>query len=261
MSWARLDDNYDDHPKVRQAWREHPAAVGVHVMAITHSARYGTDGLVHGGWLRELMPHWAQRRKVLAVLVSNGLFDLDADGTYHVHDFLDYNPSRLSKAETSAASREAARVRWAKERARRNAERSASPTAESNADAMRTPMLSRPDPTRPVLTTGGSPVVCGRASATSGAPSLEPNGDPKAALAVHVAGILQRGIDSLTTTEGCRPPTANAVLAVLGDAEPGVAEAVAWEVRSIAQSQNRAPNIVGLFASRLTKGIVEGASS
>lgn len=157
MSWAKLDDRYDDHPKVRRAWREHPATVGVHAMAITHSARYGTDGLVAAAWLRDLMPHWAQRKKVLAILVSAGLFDAVGDGSYRVHDFLDYNPSRLSRAKLSSAAREAALVRW-------SAERTANRTAPNDADGKRllseTQCPSRPDPThKPPLTPprGGTP--------------------------------------------------------------------------------------------------------
>lgn len=157
MSWAKLDDRYDDHPKVRQAWREHPATVGVHAMAITHSARYGTDGLVAAAWLRDLMPHWAQRKKVLAILVSAGLFDAVGDGSYRVHDFLDYNPSRLSRAKLSSAAREAALVRW-------SAERTAKRNAPDDADGMRLlsePLCpSRPDPTHkapPTPPRGGPP--------------------------------------------------------------------------------------------------------
>lgn len=44
-----------------------------------------------------------------------------------------------------------------------------------------------------------------------------------------------------------------AVVRVLADANPSawVAKRAAWDARSIAQAQNRAPNIVSLFAQRL----------
>lgn len=247
VSWAKLDDRYDDHPKVRQAWREHPASVGLHVMAITHSARYETDGLVAAGWLRDVIPHWSQRKKVLAVLVAAGLFEPVGDGSYRVHDFLDYNPSRLSKAKRSTATREAALVRWGAER---NAQRIEAPDALCMHGASEMQCPSRPDPTR--TTARDSPKSCGRARAASRATPL----DPLADLASQVASILQGAVDGLTTDEPCRAPSATDVLAALA-AKPGEhqqALAAAWQARSIAQSQNRAPNIVSLFAQRLAKG-------
>lgn len=247
MSWAKLDDRYDDHPKVRQAWREHPATVGVHAMAITHSARYGTDGLVAAAWLRDLMPHWAQRKKVLAILVSAGLFDAVGDGSYRVHDFLDYNPSRLSRAKLSSAAREAALVRW-------SAERTANRTAPTDADGKRllseTQCPSRPDPTRPQLQQQGIALRAVDARASLGL-SLPPPAEERRQLAAYVSSVLQGGLDSLTSDDRGRDPSAAAVLRVLGSASERQAHDAAWEARSIAQAQNRAPNIVGLFAQRL----------
>lgn len=80
-------------------------------------------------------------------------------------------------------------------------------------------------------------------------------------LADEVVGILQRGIDGLTGDEPCKRPTRAAVIAALGDATELQAKAAAIEARSIAQSQNRAPNIVALFAQKLRESYPEGAAA
>ncbi|PTL55783.1 hypothetical protein [Paraconexibacter algicola] len=108
---------------------------------------------------------------------------------------------------------------------------------------------------------GDSPPTPRGGNAPDGArtPSLDESGE---GLAEHVAGVLQRGVDSIPTDERCRPATPAAVLAVLDEHRPprDVALAVAIETRSIVQSQNRAPNVVGLYAQKLAKAINGGAA-
>lgn len=86
--------------------------------------------------------------------------------------------------------------------------------------------------------------------------------DEEEALAEHVRGILQRGIDGLTTIERTRPPTTRAVLEALREHPLPRQDAieVAIAVRSIAQAQNRAPNIAGLYAQRLAERSAEIAA-
>lgn len=101
-----------------------------------------------------------------------------------------------------------------------------------------------PPPSPP--TSGGSPVVSGCANGRTSSP---PD------LAEEIRGILQRGIDGLTTDEIGRSPTRTAIAAALEEHKPAREDAlaVANEVRSIAQSQNRAPNIASLYAARLAQ--------
>lgn len=75
------------------------------------------------------------------------------------------------------------------------------------------------------------------------------------ALAEYVRGVLQRGVDSLTTTEQVRPPSRQAVLKALREhpVDPFDAKTIAADVRAIVQAQNRAPNVVGLYAKRLAE--------
>ncbi len=149
MSWAKLDDRYDDNRKVKRAWRKDRAAVGLHAMAITYCSRHRTDGVVDIEWLEDRLPASRERNKTLGVLVELGLFEpLDGGEHWYVHDYLDYNPSRQDKEEASDAARNAALVRWSREQdAKRDAQPHADGNADRNADGMRDPM---PLPSPPV---------------------------------------------------------------------------------------------------------------
>jgi hypothetical protein len=80
--------------------------------------------------------------------------------------------------------------------------------------------------------------------------------------AEHVRGILQRGIES-TSDEHARPPGRAAIRALLERhaVTADDAEAIAWACRQIVQSQDRAPNIAGLYAQRLERHVADLASS
>jgi len=161
VSWAKLDDRYDDNRKIKRAWKRNPRAVGIHAMAITYSSRHNTDGRIDIDWLEDRLPKQSDRDKTIAVLVDTGLFDVIDEETWQVHDYLEYNASKEGREEQSHAAREAARVRWAKaeeakriaaEEARRNAEADAERNAQRNAeripDCNADPMLppARPGP-------------------------------------------------------------------------------------------------------------------
>lgn len=109
MTWARMDDRYDDNRKVRAAWYSHPRAVGLHAMAVTYSARNETNGEVDPLWLREKIPSDRERQKVIDTLTETGLFLIDSEGKVWVNDYLDYNPSADDLASRRAA--DAARKR------------------------------------------------------------------------------------------------------------------------------------------------------
>lgn len=173
MSWAKLDDRYDDNRKIKRAWKRNPRAVGLHAMAITYSSRHNTDGRIDIDWLEDRIPKQSDRDKTIAVLVDTGLFDVIDDETWQVHDYLEYNASKEGREGQSHAAREAARVRWAKAEeakriaaeeaqriadadAQRNAECNADRIPTRNADAMRDPMLlpARPGPSEETTSSG-----------------------------------------------------------------------------------------------------------
>ena len=84
MTWVRLDDQYHNHPKVLGL---SDAAYRLHTGAICYCAEFLTDGLLPAGWIREKRPD------LVAECVSARVWDRHEDGSYWVHDYLDYNPS------------------------------------------------------------------------------------------------------------------------------------------------------------------------
>lgn len=176
MSWARFDDRYEGHRKVKRAWKGHPRAVGLHAMAVTYCCHYETDGLVDPEWLEEKLPRSAERRKVLEVLVACRLFEEDPEcaGHFRVHDFLEYNPS--------AAESEERRRRDADRKARgRRPESERSPRGHLELVQSES---ERPDPTRPDPTPlPPSPPKGGRARDREGF-----EGELEAWAAEHVPG-------------------------------------------------------------------------
>lgn len=152
MTWARLDDVYDDHRKVKRAWRKNARAVGMHAMAISYCSRHETDGIVDIEWIAEKIPSAKERARVLAALVDCELFEPVDAGHFRIHDYLDYNPSRAQLQAKRAADAER------KARARKGTVRADSaPTRRGLAsDSTGSPQgvkteSSPPVPSRPVL--------------------------------------------------------------------------------------------------------------
>jgi hypothetical protein len=117
MSWARLDDRFHEHRKVRQAWRQAPASVGLHVMALTYCAGFETDGFVDRAFVEEKLPAAKTRNAAVRALIEAGMWR-ELDNGWVIHDYLDYNPSRVQIAEKRAkyAERKSQRLRVESER-------------------------------------------------------------------------------------------------------------------------------------------------
>ena len=97
MAWARIDDNFFNHPKVRKAGKD---AVIFHMAALCHSNAFTTDGFIAEDML-ELIAAQAFQRKangLAKVLVECGLWD-SIEGGYMIHDYLDYNYSKQQVEE------------------------------------------------------------------------------------------------------------------------------------------------------------------
>lgn len=138
MVWARLDDQFANHPKVV---RLSDAAFRLHVAGICYCACHLTDGEIAALEVPRLVPGY--RPKALAELVDRGLWERN-DDTYLIRAFLEYNPSK-EKVEQQRAEAAERKARW-------NASRNAS----KNASRTRGGTLPRPDPTRPEGSRGGS---------------------------------------------------------------------------------------------------------
>jgi hypothetical protein len=104
VAWAKFDDAFPDHPKVAGL---SDVAFRIHVRAICYSARMLTDGVVPMAlveqWLKTPGTPW--RKRPVLELEKAGLWTTDHD-TVHVHDFLDYNPSRQYVLAKRAADAE-----------------------------------------------------------------------------------------------------------------------------------------------------------
>lgn len=109
MTWVRLDDGWDTHPKmVRAMALVGDAAPAVWSRAVTRCCRHLTDGIVSGAELHSLTTH-RQPRKVVDALVFVGLLEV-VEGVvdhYRLHDFLDWNDSREAVEARRAVKREA----------------------------------------------------------------------------------------------------------------------------------------------------------
>ena len=97
MAWARIDDNFFNHPKVRNAGKD---AVIFHLAALCHSNAFLTEGFIQDAMI-ELIGVQSFKKKPVQLaerLVDCGLWER-VDGGYLIHDFLKYNHSKAEVEE------------------------------------------------------------------------------------------------------------------------------------------------------------------
>lgn len=75
MAWAKFDDDFWCHPKVRATVRRDDGAIGLFVRAVTLSCRYETDGRIRPYDLEELCIDPQRRETLVSILVEQDLFD------------------------------------------------------------------------------------------------------------------------------------------------------------------------------------------
>lgn len=81
-------------------------------------------------------------------------------------------------------------------------------------------------------------------------------------VAERVCSLLQGGVDSLDINDRGRPwpgPKLPAIVRLVAGVNPTVADEVARDVREIVQSQDKAPNVTGLFEKKLRERIRDEA--
>lgn len=178
MAWARLDDTFPEHRKVR---RLPDGAFRLHVTAICYAAHDLTDGIIHADDLEEFRGLRKPERHV-QTLVDAGVWDQVSDGVWQIHDFLDYNPSRTQVEADREASRERQRRRR-ESRLSHAVSHGVTPgevTRDSHRESQH-PDPTPPDPTRPLPTRTyeRSPfvVVDGSSSSSSSLPYRARGGD------------------------------------------------------------------------------------
>ena len=90
MPWAKLDDQFTDHPKILAAG---PLAGWLFICGLCYASRYLTDGYIPLVQVRKLAD-LENAAELAERLVESGLWARMDDG-YMIHDYLEYNPSRL----------------------------------------------------------------------------------------------------------------------------------------------------------------------
>ncbi len=141
MTWVKLDDHFDEHPKIQAVG---PLGIALWTVGIAYCNRNMTDGFIPWSAARKLLsweflgPEDEKGRPVYQVAVSCGMagddvtcafvIDLlleaglweEVDGGYLIHDYLDFQPSKADLEaqreklhETrSQAGRAGAAARW-----------------------------------------------------------------------------------------------------------------------------------------------------
>ena len=104
MTWAKIDDQFPDHPKVVAAGGD---AAWLYVAALCYCQAKLTDGHIPAGIVPRLTDRKAPMR-LAATLVEVGLWHAIDDG-FKVHDYHDMNPLasevRAKRAATTAKPR------------------------------------------------------------------------------------------------------------------------------------------------------------
>jgi 5-methylcytosine-specific restriction endonuclease McrA len=111
MAWVYLDDHFDEHHKVLGAGELHPLAPWLFVCGLTYSRRSANGGLIPAPKVRTLTPLYKKAARDALVVVA--LWDEVGDGAIEIHDYQDWN---RTNEERSASARNAAQVRWKKEK-------------------------------------------------------------------------------------------------------------------------------------------------
>lgn len=134
MTWVKIDDQFQDHPKFLDVSL---AGVGLWVAGLAYSNRYLTDGLLTANAVRRL----GGNTKLISELVAAGLWQ-PVDGGWLIHDYTDYNPP-ASRVQATRAKRKASGQKGGQARAKQIAKQT--PAIEPGKDQARGP---RPRPVR-----------------------------------------------------------------------------------------------------------------
>jgi hypothetical protein len=121
MGWGRIDDRFDDHPKVLALLDEEDqllgaAAIGLWSLCFTWAHRNTrkrgeTPGRLPAGLPRRYLGGHAKLAAEL--LVKHNLWETQDDGAWLIHDFNDYLPTEETKQARSEAGKRGAAKRWA----------------------------------------------------------------------------------------------------------------------------------------------------
>jgi hypothetical protein len=158
MSWSKFDDAAPKSPKAVAAGNE---AWGLWAAAVMYCNRHNTDGYVTLAALAvDCLPRpipLAKARKLADELLNarlrpegKGLFELDRNDMYRVHDFLDWNPSKVEVESKRKLDRDRKRGgRGVDADSERNPRGLTSGGRADSVPPRASPVPSRPDLSRP----------------------------------------------------------------------------------------------------------------
>lgn len=111
MPWARLDDGFHDHPKVDGLSL---AAVGLYTLCLTWAHRHRRTALIQGHVTVARVKKVAGRQAdtLAAELVASGLWEVEPNSGWIIHDFADYLPKERDPDERREAGKKGAASRW-----------------------------------------------------------------------------------------------------------------------------------------------------
>ncbi len=124
MPWVKLDDRYDDHPKVVAVGHE---AAWMSIRALLWCARNGTNGFVAQEAVNRIGADFSgrKRRELSRRLVDHSVWHEPGhecptcpaiESGFVIHAYLQYQPAAASKSELSdvrsAAGKKGAQARW-----------------------------------------------------------------------------------------------------------------------------------------------------
>jgi hypothetical protein len=114
MPWVYLDDHFDEHLKVIDAFELDGYAPLLFIASLAFCRRNNTRGRVPGSKVRALLGY---RPKAHRALLAVELWHKVGPGeTIEVHDYMEWNGVGENR---SASARNAAQVRWSKARTER----------------------------------------------------------------------------------------------------------------------------------------------
>lgn len=200
MTWFKVDDGLHSHRKVLSIPRkDRGAAMGLWVLAGSWSADNLTDGHIPAYMVSEL----GSTPKAARSLVSAQLWIETGDG-YEFHQWS--QPGRQPTRAEVEADREAERIRKSeyRERVKSQRDKAGTPSGTPNGTGTDVPAgvrTTRPDPTRPVLSSG-----LGSQSPNGHTPARQSDGPNLAKIAAHL-GSDERWAQRVVTQVLDRAPS------------------------------------------------------
>lgn len=210
MAWARIDDGFDDHPKVLRLGTN-LAAIGLWTVALTYACRNAKTSKCPGFVPREFLNRYGADDGIAMALAMAKLWE-PCDGGWVIHDFEAYLPSAKTSSDLSAkraaAGRKGAEARWGKRKAAGQDQDDAMADSSTHGKPMRLPFLPMASPDGDALEAHGKDSGAIPASAPIAAGQSVVDGKLPMA---NMANMANDAPEPLNTTTKDTPPLPSVV--------------------------------------------------